>query len=133
MKHNCSCCNQTYKPFYYNDGTAQQLLARKLCFDCNYWWKFLYDEVKEEHYHHHSTAVVIKGEVFTDGGTVPKGYKGMTGHGGREFTICMLDGSKEWTTNNLWAGGAVPDLWRDKIVDNAEFVRPLGQPVKEIE
>lgn len=121
--HNCVKCGKQEDGHWAPD-VAAQVVERQMCFSCNYWWKYLNSPVKEEYNHHHSTAVVIDGKVFTDGGYIDKPHASGfgIGHAGRKFRIRMLDGSKEFVTNNLWAGGEVPALWRDMIPDTAEFL-----------
>lgn len=43
------------------------------------------------------------------------------GFGGREFALRFKDGSITITTN-LWDNGPVPDEFKDKFTDNAEFI-----------
>lgn len=115
----CSCCGADTSADY-TEPTAQRLKDQQMCFDCDYWQCFA-DDFVEEHRHRIGTAIIVNGKVYTDGGNKDV-RTGMTGHGGRVFKIRMLDGSKEWSTNNLWAGGELPDRWRANIPDNAEFL-----------
>jgi hypothetical protein len=46
---------------------------------------------------------------------------GMRGFGGEEFTIRFHDGRVVKTTN-LWAQGVIPERFRERLPDNAEFV-----------
>lgn len=52
----------------------------------------------------------------------PFSFKGFDG---RLFRIRYPDG-KEVETNNLWHNGKIPDNWRDRLPDNAEFIKPKG-------
>lgn len=122
MSHICEKCAKQ-ELCCYNEQTISQLESRQLCFSCNWYWRFLNDPIQEEHHHHHSTAVVIDGQIYTDSGSIakpdPRGYG--VGHGGRKFHIRMLDGSREWSTNNLWSGGRIPEIWASEIPNTAEF------------
>lgn len=122
MSHQCIKCGKQDHGRWLPD-VAAELAERQLCNSCNYWWTYLNAPTKPEMHHHHSTAVVIDGYVFTDGGRVSNPNAPFVGHGGREFHIRMLDGSKDWSTNNLWSGGKIPDLWRPDIPDTAEFIK----------
>ncbi len=121
MAHDCIKCGK-HENGNWVPVRAAELQERLLCSSCNYWWTYLYAEEKPDMHHHHSTAVVINSYVFTDGGRVDNPNAPFVGHGGREFRIRMLDGSREWSTNNLWSGGKVPELWRQEIYDTAAFI-----------
>lgn len=121
MAHNCTKCGK-HEDRNWIPEAAQELAERQLCHSCNYWWTYLYAAEKPDMHHHHSTAVVIDGHVYTDGGRVSNPNAPFVGHAGREFRIRMLDGSRELSTNNLWSGGKVPELWRPEIPDTAEFI-----------
>jgi hypothetical protein len=67
--------------------------------------------------------VVIEGKLYTDAGRTKPDQTKYNGHGGRQFYIIMLDGSRQWLTNNLWSGGDVPDKYRKTTMkDNAKFI-----------
>jgi len=131
MSHTCVKCGQ-HEDCSYNAKTVEKLVERQLCFGCDYWWRYLNDDIPERDRHHHSTAIVANGNVYTDGGNIENLPRqgGFVGHGGHKFHIRMLDGSREWTTNNLWHGGAVPAGYRDEIPDTAEFVKPETKQVE---
>ena len=122
MSHTCSKCGANERCFY-NENMIQQLESRQLCFSCNFYWRYLHDPVKVEGWHHHSTGFVVNGKIYTDGGNVenPGQYR-FIGHAGHKFRVRMLDGSREWVTNNLWAGGDITPEWRAEIPDTAEFL-----------
>lgn len=44
------------------------------------------------------------------------------GHGGAKFNIKFFDG-REVTTTNLWCQGSIPEAFREKLPDNAEFIK----------
>ena len=56
-----------------------------------------------------------------------KGYRGMLGFGGREWTIEFNDG-RVVKTNNLWHQGEIPESVSKQLPDNAKFgsVAPIG-------
>ena len=45
-----------------------------------------------------------------------------SGYDGQKFTVRFHDG-REVTTRNLWYQGPIPPVWRDRLPDNAEFVK----------
>lgn len=127
MTHTCVKCG-AYEKNSYNDKLKADLEARQLCFSCDFYWCFLNDPVKRPNRHHHSTAIVAGGHIYTDGGNVENpGYDTRPlGFGGHKWHFRMLDGSREWTSNNVWHGGEIPGIWRAEIPDTAEIIRPIA-------
>ncbi|NEG58006.1 hypothetical protein [Pantoea agglomerans] len=106
--HLCKLCGMPEFATYYH---KEKLIKEQLCFSCDFWKEKL--TVKG--------MLVIKGAFYRDGGNSPKEESKYLGFGGRKFTIKMLDGSKEWQTNNLWTAGDCPKRFRPE--DNAEFIQ----------
>lgn len=104
-------------------GTTKPQLAKSmLCFHCDFW------KQREQH-HLKNPLLIVDGRTYSDGGNKPSSRSDFLGHAGRTFHISMLDGSKEWSTNNLWCGGDIPKKYRETTMkDNAEFVEEPLQP-----
>lgn len=89
-----------------------------------FWDNLLNKEVKNR--------VIVKGQHFTH-----RGFKDLSkcthlkrraeesflGHGGRLFKIKMLSDGQIVETNDLWYQGEIPQEYRDRFPDNAEFVK----------
>jgi hypothetical protein len=122
MSHTCVKCGE-HEECHYNEKTKADLVARQLCFSCDFYWRFLNDPVKTPNRHHHSTAVIAGGNIYTDGGNVDNPGSGrLLGFAGHRFHFRMLDGSREWTSNNVWHGGEIPQIWRAEIPDTAQII-----------
>lgn len=106
----CSKCGATGYHTNYYKPIPTEMSEHQMCFYCNHWRK----TAKEP------DLIIIEGTVYRDGGRKSKDYRGFLGFGGREFSIEMLDGRKV-ETNNLWHGGAVPEVWRSVFPDNARW------------
>ena len=67
---------------------------------------------------------IIDGESyhFNRKNPVVKGGYDFLGFGGQRFKIRYNNGAT-YTTNNLWCQGEIPDKYRDRLKDNAVFVR----------
>lgn len=65
--------------------------------------------------------LVVEGRHYVIAKDQPKGYQGSLGHGGARFDIRFNDG-REVVSHNLWAQGRVPEHFRERLPDNAEFV-----------
>lgn len=87
-----------------------------VCFDCNHWR----DMCK------HSGSprqAIVKGVhylICEDEPGTPSRWKG---HGGAKFTIKFKDGRTE-TCCNLWCQGTIPEHFKERLPDNAEFLTP---------
>lgn len=85
------------------------------CFYCNF-WETRIREADER-------TVVIDGHRYeVDLKNPMSPPRPFLGFAGRVFTIRFHDG-REVTTNNLWTQGEIPERFRERIPDNAEFVR----------
>lgn len=83
----------------------------------NNFWQGHYEQALKDPKHH----PVINGvKYYID--PDESDAAGFKGFGGRKFKIRFNDGT-EVTTRNLWHNGEVPDEWRDKLPDTAEFVK----------
>jgi hypothetical protein len=124
MSHTCIKCGDEER-CRYNEETVAALTARQHCFSCDFYWRFLNDPAPLPNRHHHSTAVIANGHIYTDGGNVENAGHDtrLLGFGGHKWHFRMLDGSREWVSNNVWHGGEIPEVWRKEIPDNAEIVQ----------
>ena len=97
----------------WNEETKAQLISEQLCFYCNLWTKRAPRTPDDN-------VAIIHGNYFTIGDE--KGPASMRGYGGRRFTIRYHDGRQVETTD-LWDGGRVPEHFRDRLPDDAEFMK----------
>jgi hypothetical protein len=88
--------------------------AHGVCFTCAFW------RVRLEKTH----DTVIAGRIYSVGDVnkKPGDHNGMAG---RRFDIEYFDGRRV-TTHDLWAGGEVPEKYRDRIPDTARFLGGAG-------
>ncbi|MBB5509599.1 hypothetical protein [Paraburkholderia atlantica] len=98
----------------YCEPYKTQIIERGLCYHCNSWT----NEIAKDD----PKRLVIDGHIYGDGGNQPNASrKDFLGFGGHVWTI-ERDG-KVWQTNNLWSGSTVPAEYRDRMPDNARFVK----------
>lgn len=96
----------------YFDSERKKLIERNLCFFCNYWSQLI-----------GRGGIVINGEHYMVGSAkTPSSHNGFSG---RWFYIKMNDG-REIRTCDLWYQGAIPERFRDRLPDNAEFTSGEG-------
>lgn len=104
----CVCCGGVITTTYHNN---KSLIEKNMCFSCDLW-----DERSRI-----ENKVVIDGCCYSIGLETNQENK-YKGYGGRKFKIQMNNSDEIITTTNLWCGGDVPLIFRDRIKDNAKFV-----------
>lgn len=112
----CVECKQESEA-YYCDGTKQRMVDLSLCFDCLFWTEKL--AFKDE-----PKVARIDGNHYSIAPDEPKEYRGFLGFGGTRFEIKFFDG-RQVVTHNLWHQGSIPQRFRERLPDNAEFVREI--------
>lgn len=109
----CEICGKKFnKPFYHSDE-YKNICSSSECFHKKFWLEII--EEKDSH-------VIINGNCYYIDKTHPMSDSDFRGYGGREFKIKLHSG-EVITTNNLWYNGEVPEEFRDRLPDNAEFVK----------
>ena len=106
----------------YVEPYKTQIRERQLCMSCLFWTGYVEGNTNPTH-------VVVGGfhYVIEPDRDTTRGY-GCLGHGGARFDIRFFDG-REVVSRNLWAQGEIPDHFRDRLVDTAEFVKRGHVPV----
>lgn len=110
----CSECGKQFRTNFYQ---KDELLARKVCFSCNFWLEYV-DKKDDKNIFRIDGAHYAKGSETNDK-DIFKGF------GGREFWI-EKDGELIKTTN-LWFQGDIPAHFKDRLPDNDKFVT-IPQP-----
>lgn len=105
----CEICGKEFDSLMYMGEYSRCCSSN--CFAKKFWNGICKE--KEKH-------VVINGVCYA----VADGpVNGFCGYGGRKFKIKMLDTGKIVETNNLWCQGDVPEEYKSRLPDTAEFVR----------
>jgi len=108
---NCKICSSKID-WKYSQKTVDQMKDRRVCFKCNYWM----NQVDNKD---HPDFVRINGALYALGdeflGRDIKGFEG------REFLI--QKDSRVIKTTNLLHHGRIPEIFKEQLPDNAEFVR----------
>ena len=97
-------------------------LESDLCFSC-YFWEEQYqtDQEYRKIPEHFSEVIIIDGHHYvadTDPSHKKNLYKGI---GGAPHLVKFKDGRVE-AFDNLWHQGEIPEIFREKLPDNAEFI-----------
>lgn len=108
------CGGRVDNELIYADEVDQKMRELQLCFDCLFWTEYV--EQKDSPH-----VVRVDGVHYVIGGgeDYPTHIRGF---GGSEFTVAFFDGRKVKTAN-LWHQGEIPENFRDKLPNNAVFVR----------
>lgn len=114
LDHVCKECEK-HENGKWLEHVEKELQERQLCSNCNFWFDiFLKVETPE--------SVVVDGKAYTIGKENISKHA-FRGHSGCLFFI-RFTGGRKVISSNLWHRGTVPDIWKDRIPDNAEFVYP---------
>ena len=116
----CKICGQMTDNCY-SSATRERMTENQLCFGHDLW-----EQRAIEHVRNPNNALIIDGNMYSDGGNSPNAAnKSLLGFGGHTFFI--RKGGREWSTNNLWNGGTIAMEARDRMVNNAEFFTPCEE------
>lgn len=113
----CNDCGKTDYPVSFTPTCPEKKVidAEGVCFDCAYW------RVAASKKH----DTVIDGRIYSVGDVKKPPNSPYSGMAGRRFDIEYFDGRKV-TTHDLWAGGEVPERYRQQIPDTASFSGGAG-------
>ena len=116
-KYTCSECGARAQNTY-TEPDRSQMLDRRLCWNCNYWFQF--DEKMAKS---HATETIIGGHTYGPGNRTSGTMLGMAG---RRFDIEYIEPSayagQIITTFDLWSGADLPPKLREKYPDTARFI-----------
>lgn len=106
----CVVCGQLIESHYYG---REELVAKNMCFGCNIWDKRIHELGQPN-------KMIVNGNFYTlaeSNSTSP--FKGFGGH---RFLFLRLDNGEIVECSNVWSGGKVPKIWRDRFPDNAKIL-----------
>ena len=91
-----------------------ELIEKNICRRCHFW----FEKVKWEE-ENNPNAVRVEGNHYLI--TPDRPNAAFQGFGGAEFVIKFNDG-REATSHNLWDQGAIPNIFKELLPDNASFI-----------
>ena len=101
----CESCGEKGFNTSYMPTTKSRMLEKGVCFTCLFWLDVIQDK----------SIIVIGGSAYSIGDGTGDGMAG------RKFDIERLAGDS-FTTNDLWYRGAIPEIFKDRLPDNARFL-----------
>lgn len=110
LKEPCKICGGIVE-LEYTEPLKSELIEDGICFSCHFW--------KEKVHSYNERTVIVDGLHYRYFDDNPGAA--FLGFGGREFRIKFNDG-REVVTHNLWHQGNIPERFRDKLPDNAQFI-----------
>lgn len=110
----CEICGKEYNEKDYIEGSIRSIMEEKhYCFNCAFW---------EEKVREADEDTFVVNNTRYHGSLVDKNkVKGFLGFGGADFYVKFNDGRIRHY-NNVWCQGDVPEIWREKIPNNATFL-----------
>lgn len=114
---NCRECGEVGANADYVPERRDEMLARRLCFTCNFWTTYLAQKAKSRRH------VVISGVAYSFGEEPPAEDRGSwgLGFGGRRCVVERFTGERV-ESHNMWCRGVVPQLFRDRLPDDSRWV-----------
>ena len=114
----CRECGKREDVSRWGDSIENDLVEKQLCFYCDFWIEKINIKDKPNVARINNNHYVIEpNNAF------------FKGYGGQEFTIKFNDG-KIVTTHNLWYQGKIPEIFRDRLPNNAKFITPKKSEYK---
>jgi hypothetical protein len=110
----CKICGKEDRLHYFPD-VEKDLMDRQLCFTCGFWD----DKIKLLN---EPNTVIIDNVFYSIDREEYKYPSEFRGFGGERFNIKFNDG-REITTTNLWCCGTIPKHFRNKLPNNAIFIK----------
>lgn len=107
----CPTCNKELGTDSFISSDERSMRKDGECFECAIWRERL-------SLVGNPNTAIIDGTFYTIGDENSKDP--FRGFGGNKFVIRFKDG-RVVTTTNLWCGGHIPDVWKSKFLDNADF------------
>lgn len=109
----CVKCGVTGYTTNYFEPTKSRMIENSLCFECDHWTGLIIGKDNKD-------RVRVDGSHYMIGpeNNHPSHCKGF---GGAKWKIRFKDG-REAETTNLWHQGQIPDIFKDELPDNAEFI-----------
>lgn len=114
MSHDCKECG-VREEGNWMQSVAERLAKLSLCHSCDFWLSKV--GVADQ-----PNIARIDGIHYTIGKEV-SGDKGFRGFGGAKHVIKFTDG-REVASTNLWCQGHIPERFKARLPDNAEFASP---------
>lgn len=119
MAHNCKECGSLENTDWSGEmggvPTQEFLKENQVCFQCGFWYEklLMVDDPR---------SVRVQGSHYFIRTTHSDAPRQFRGYGGVKVEIVFFDG-RRCTTNDLWRQGVIPPRFKDRLPDNAEFVR----------
>jgi hypothetical protein len=115
-KYICTICGKDSKFNTMPDCPEGQIIIRdRVCFECAFWTNKIENPLPNR--------AIIEGKHYTvNAGTAHKGP--FLGFGGRRVKVRYFDGY-DVESNNIWHQGEIPEHFKDRLPNNAEFVSGL--------
>ena len=112
----CKSCGG-YIKLNFVEPVRTKLLKKEICFYCDFW------ETIEESLSS-PQRVIIDGKSYWINPDVDRNTS-FAGFGGAEFKIQKFDSEDIIVTHNLWHQGTVPDHFKERIKNNAKFIKDV--------
>lgn len=112
----CRICGDMVKARGWEKETASKIAESNTCISCNFWLDIEKTIASPKRF-------VINGKAYWMEPYAPARYDGFIGFGGAKFVMQRNGSDEVIVTRNLWYNGEVPTAFRERIKNNATFVK----------
>jgi hypothetical protein len=109
-KEPCKICGNIVRGGYQN---ANDFIHDGICFSCDHWRNI--EKTLED-----PNRIIVNGTCYMMREETKSYFKG---HGGHEFKVQKFGSEEIIKCTNLWCQGDIPIVWRERLKDNAKFVK----------
>ena len=113
----CQLCGE-HHDIHWSRDIAERLLLYRICFSCDHWrgcW-----QIGQKPESRHRVFVADGVHYMIDRETNAPAHA--RGFGGSQFRVRFIDDGTIVESTNVWCQGAIPQLWRVLLPDNAEIL-----------
>jgi hypothetical protein len=118
-EYHCTECNTRVqeRDTRFVSSVRNAMILHQRCYECHHWMSLI-------EYMGPCAMVRVEGQHYMFDTRLPyvANPLGALGHGGKMFVIYFRDSGEELITNNLWYQGKIPDRFKSRLPDNADFI-----------
>jgi hypothetical protein len=122
LEERCRICGD-YVSAHFIEPLNSELIKENICFECHHWSRI------EKTLSDKRRFIIDNNSYWQENDNPNAAFQG---HGGSLFRIKRFDSDDIIPTRNLWHQGEIPEHWRERIPNNAIFIRNEQTSIKEI-
>jgi hypothetical protein len=109
----CKICGQIVDTAFC-EPIRTTIKESNICFNCQHWLRIEETLSDDRRYIINNASYFVRDDINAN--------DGFRGFGGAEFKIKRFGSDEIVVTHNLWCQGEIPEHWRKRLPNNAEFI-----------